>query len=117
MRTTVRRHRRQLPPEVEAALDELKRALAGVYGDRLQAVYLYGSYARGDFTDDSDIDVLLTLNGKVDPGDETSRYSGIVSHICLRHDVLIATYAIPADWFAKRPDPFFQNLRREAVRA
>ena len=33
---------------IKKILDELKKKLVEIYGDQLQAVYLYGSYARGD---------------------------------------------------------------------
>ena len=36
-------------------MKELKQGLAHIYGDKLKAVYLYGSYARGDYRDGSDV--------------------------------------------------------------
>ena len=48
---------RQIPEGVQLALKELQDYLAKVYGERLRGVYLYGSYARGDFRPDSDVDV------------------------------------------------------------
>ena len=110
-----RQARPELPPQVEAAVAELKLALTDLYGERLRGIYLYGSYARGDFHPDSDVDVLIVLAGDVTPGDEIGRYSAVVSDICLRHDLLIATYPVPARWLEERHDPFFQNLRGEAV--
>jgi hypothetical protein len=59
--------------------------------------------------------VLIALDGNVNPGDEMTRHSRLVSEICLQHDLLIATYTVPAHWLEERRDPLFQNLRREAV--
>ena len=42
-------------------LDELKERLSAAYGERLHAVVLFGSEARGDARPDSDIDVLVVL--------------------------------------------------------
>ena len=42
----------EIPQSVRLALEELKGALVEVYGERPEGVYLYGSYARGDFTED-----------------------------------------------------------------
>ena len=36
--------------------------LQNIYGKHLQSVILYGSYARGDFTKDSDVDIMILLN-------------------------------------------------------
>jgi uncharacterized protein len=106
---------RELPAELQTALSELKQALTALYGERLQGVYLYGSYSRGDYHPNSDIDVLIALTGDGNPADEISRYSQVVSEICLRHDLLIGTYPVSAHSLAERHDPFFQNVRREAV--
>ncbi len=108
--------RRELPSEVRAALDELKEALADLYGERLAGVYLYGSYARGDFTEDSDIDLLIAIEGDVQSTREMDRISEARSDICLRYNLLIATYPVPAHWILERQNPFFENVRREAVR-
>ena len=105
----------ELPERVRLALVELKEALSGLCGERLRGVYLYGSYARGDFHPDSDVDVLIVLAGDVRPGDEISRYNPLVSEICLRHDLLISTFPVPAEWLDTRKDPFFETVRREAL--
>lgn len=42
-------------------MKELKAGLVRIYGDRLKAVYLYGSYARGDYRPGSDVDVMILL--------------------------------------------------------
>ena len=110
-----RQRRPKLPPDVEAALDELRAALTDLYGERLRGLYLYGSYARGDFTEDSDIDLLVAIEGDVQPTREMDRMGEAVSDICLRYSLLIATYPIPAHCLVERQIPFFANVRREAV--
>lgn len=106
---------RELPVSVRLALKELKEALLRLYGERLRGVYLYGSYARGDFSEDSDIDILIALAGEVRPYDETNRLNEMVSNICLHYDVLISTYPVPEAWVRERQNPFFENVRREGV--
>ena len=51
--------------EREEVLAEIKAALAQAYGPRLQRVVLYGSEARGESRPDSDIDVLVLLDGPI----------------------------------------------------
>jgi predicted nucleotidyltransferase len=105
-----------LPQAVEQGLEELKQALAGVYGERLKGVYLYGSYARGDSAADSDVDLLIALEGEVKPTREIDRLSTIVADICLRCDLLISVYPVPVEWLTGRESPLFENIRREGVR-
>ncbi|MGH2522101.1 MAG: nucleotidyltransferase domain-containing protein [Anaerolineales bacterium] len=106
----------QLPLPVSQALDELKRLLTSLYGDRLRAIYLYGSYARGTARPDSDVDVLIALRGEVRPREELRRLSKTLSDLCLQHDVLIATYPVPENWVHERQNPLFENIRREGIR-
>jgi predicted nucleotidyltransferase len=104
-----------IPHEVGLALAELKHALHTIYGDRLQGVYLYGSYARGDFHAGSDVDVLVVLAGPVRPAKEIDRVSEAVADIGLRYDLLLAIYPTSVDWLVERQSPFFKNVRREGV--
>lgn len=42
---------------LEKYVEEIKK----IYGDHLKSVILYGSYARGDFRPDSDIDIMILV--------------------------------------------------------
>ena len=46
--------------------EEIKQRLGQAFGDRLQGIVLYGSEARGESKDDSDIDFLILLQGPVE---------------------------------------------------
>ncbi|MBK7319966.1 nucleotidyltransferase domain-containing protein [Candidatus Villigracilis affinis] len=48
---------RKVPLRIRKLMKELKAALVRIYGDKLKGVYLYGSYARGDYRAGSDVDV------------------------------------------------------------
>lgn len=41
----------------------MEELLKSVYGNRLKAVILYGSVARGTQTEDSDIDIMVLVDG------------------------------------------------------
>ena len=54
------------PADILPLVRRLKARLAEAYGDRFAGVVLYGSYARGEAGPDSDVDVLVLLDGPVD---------------------------------------------------
>ncbi len=105
----------QLDLKTRSALLELKQALHVMYRDRLQGLYLYGSCARGTAHQDSDVDILIVLEGAVKTGAEISRMNPIISDICLRHDLLISTFPVSTEWRQIHGNPFFENVRKEAV--
>lgn len=110
-----RRQRAKIPENVAQALTELKAALVELHGDRLRGVYLFGSYARGDFHEDSDVDVLIVLAGEVCPHAEINRSSEVVAEICLRNDVVIADVPVAEDRFKRRQEPLLENAAREGI--
>lgn len=58
-----------LPPLVRANVDAFVGALRARFGSRLEAVRLFGSYARGEAHDESDVDCLVLLD-RLDAGDD-----------------------------------------------
>jgi len=44
-------------------LGELKRSLESLLGDQLASMVLFGSMARGDYYDESDMDVAIIVRG------------------------------------------------------
>ena len=45
--------------ELKELLDNYIKELKKVYGVHMRSIILYGSYARGDFNDESDIDIMI----------------------------------------------------------
>lgn len=58
--------RRRLPPAIKLALTEYAERLQGVFGTRVVELRLFGSYARGEAHEDSDVDVLVVIDGLTD---------------------------------------------------
>ena len=58
-----------VPSLVQRSLDAFVAGLRGRFGPRLRTVRLFGSYARGTATEDSDVDCLVLLD-HVSPEDD-----------------------------------------------
>ncbi|MBI4551844.1 MAG: nucleotidyltransferase domain-containing protein [Candidatus Latescibacteria bacterium] len=98
-------------------LEEFKRELKTLYGPRLKKVILYGSWARGEATDESDIDVLLVLEGTVRPGKEIDRIIDIITEINLNYGVVLSVYPIAEKDYATVNSPLLMNVRKEGIPA
>lgn len=107
-----------MPENLKEILDKYVDDVHGLYGNRLKAVILYGSYARGDFGPDSDIDIMIL----VDLSDEEIRKKGrtlsdITFDYNFDNDLQIMPIAKNLGHFNKwiRAYPFYNNIKREGV--
>jgi predicted nucleotidyltransferase len=86
--------------------------------DKLSAVYLFGSVARGDYTSDSDIDVMLVLNMDDDEIRTTrSSLTRLAGDLDLDYNVLINKFSTSRDDFEayKNSRILFYIVRKEGV--
>ncbi|MBI3318927.1 MAG: nucleotidyltransferase domain-containing protein [Candidatus Omnitrophica bacterium] len=96
---------------------ELKAGLQAIYGGRLSGVYLYGSYARGEADDESDVDVLVVL-GHIDRySDEIDRTSLLVSSLSLKYSLSVSRIFVPQERWSVLDTTFLQNAHDEAIPA
>ena len=72
-----------MPVEIKNLLAEFKQGLARIYGDHLKAVVLFGSYARGDYHESSDLDVMIVLDTYKRYWDELVRSAELASDLSL----------------------------------
>ncbi|HIH69782.1 nucleotidyltransferase domain-containing protein [Methermicoccus shengliensis] len=101
--------------KIKEVLEEFKKEIEKLYGDKLKEIMLYGSYARGDATEDSDIDLLIVLEGKVTHGKEIDRMIDIITEINLKYGVLISVYPVSEEDYKKVNSPLLINVRREGI--
>jgi len=103
--------------EIKNVLEEFKEEIGKLYGTRLKEVILYGSWARGDATDESDIDLLIVLEGKIAPGAEIDRMIDIITEINLKYDVLLSVYPVSELDYSVINSPLLINVRKEGIPA
>ena len=96
-------------------LSELKLGLKGIYGDRLKEAYLYGSYARGDQREESDVDVLIVLDQIDDYACEVMRAGQLGCDLSLKYGVSVFKVFYSQDEWGCHDSPFLENVWDEAV--
>ena len=101
--------------EIKKIVKEFRKEIEKLYGKRLKDTILYGSWARGEATEGSDIDVLIVLEGKVTPGKEIDRIIDVITEINLKYGVLISVYPVSEEDFPTVNSPLLMNARREGV--
>ena len=48
-----------VPTNISNIIDEFVKGVNEILGDRVKKIILYGSYARGDYNESSDIDIMI----------------------------------------------------------
>ena len=107
-----------MPAAKREIIMSFARKVRRILGKNLKQVILYGSYARGDYTEDSDIDimVLTTLTDKEIEQIETEIYD-------LAFDYLM-DYGVDISVVIKNEEqfnywlgalPFYDNVRKEGI--
>jgi predicted nucleotidyltransferase len=95
-------------------VDEMKSKLT----NKLDKVILFGSYARGDYDDQSDIDIMVLANVSSEDANRLDMELGKIAHrLGLEHDILVSLIIKDCETFYKYlpAEPFYQNVMREGV--
>ncbi|MFN3974925.1 MAG: HEPN domain-containing protein [Dehalococcoidia bacterium] len=95
-------------------VEAFRRVLHETYGPRLKAVILYGSLARGEWTPESDIDLLILLDDACEPVREQEVVRALRDRVAppAQGPVLQPLVLREGD-YARGQDTLFFNVRRE----
>lgn len=107
-----------LSPDVMSALERFRKALGERFGERVREVRLFGSQARGDANEDSDVDVFVSVEGLT--GAERAEVLTLAYHADLagNEDVLLSPLAYStaqADELRRRERRLLLDIDREGV--
>ena len=90
-----------------------------VFPCKIQNAFLYGSYARGDYDKESDVDYLLTVDlDYTDIEKYRKQIAEISSDLSVENDVLISIHIHPNKQFKQYLNilPFYKNVLKEGIR-
>ena len=73
--------------KIDRAMKDLSAGTKEIYGDNLKEVILFGSCARGEFSNDSDIDVMILLDvSKESLRKERDRLDQVIWNLDAKYD-------------------------------
>lgn len=96
-------------------LNEYRSDLVAILGDDLDSMVLYGSRARGEAAEGSDIDVLCIMKKPFRYGELIYRTSQATAEMSLKHDVVISRTFATRDAFRSKRSPFLMNVHKEMI--
>ena len=103
-------------PEMHKKLCEMCKTIGDIYAEAIDEVVLYGSYARGQETDESDVDMAIVL--KVRQTDQQyDRLTDVVVDYELDLGITLSIISIEQREFMewKNTLPFYKNVVKEGI--
>ena len=104
--------------ELDMILEKLTDVYQKVYGSAIDKILLYGSYAREDYKEDSDIDVVAIVHGtREELQSQLKQIWDYSAELELEHETILSPTVIPFDEFERYKDdlPYYRNISREGV--
>ncbi len=98
-------------------LREIRDALRAAHGERLRGVVLYGSEARGEASETSDIDILVLLEGPVSLGRDLRTNIDAVYHLVLETGRPIHARPVDVKAYEAAEFPLYRVAKREGIPA
>lgn len=104
--------------QLNAILHQISNYSKELFGDKFKNIILYGSYARGDYDEESDIDIMIMVDM---PREELYKYRSLMSIFCaeldLENNVLLSPKLQSIPFFNKWKNalPFYQNVIKDGV--
>jgi predicted nucleotidyltransferase len=98
-------------------LSRIRGALAEAFADRLRGIVLYGSQARGEALPESDIDLLVLLDGPVRLGADLKKAIEAVYAMVLELGRPIHPLPVDILEYEAQEFPLYRNAKREGIAA
>jgi predicted nucleotidyltransferase len=103
----------QIQEEFQEAVKEFVRRALRKYEDKIDSIILFGSVARGEAKEDSDIDILVVWKG--DEAEGWRAMSGLAFDVLLDVEEYISIKVLGLEDL-KAENPFIKNVMQEGVK-
>jgi predicted nucleotidyltransferase len=103
-------------PVVNQIAKEYKAVLHELYGNELAELVLFGSYARGDQHEESDVDFAIVLNNPdTRTAGELVKTSPIASRLSLKYGLMISSLPVSLHKKQTSGQGVFRDIRKEGI--
>jgi len=99
-------------------LADVKVEVIKLFGEKLQQLVLFGSYARNEQDSESDVDIMiLAEEGEDELRKNRPLVANIIAELSLKHEKLISLTQVPYTRYHEYLDilPFYRNVYDEGV--
>lgn len=104
---------------LESVLSVVALQAKNLFGDKLDSVILFGSYARGDYDDESDVDIMILADiDNADINEYTKRLREKIFHLELENDCVLSLCVVSKNNYERFKEvlPFYRNVSEEGVK-
>lgn len=104
---------------IEKIKAEVPDAVRGFMGKDLEKIILYGSCARGDFKDYSDVDIaLLTRGNRMDSWKYNDKIDEVATKFALKYFAIVNFVLLPYQEFEEKKSwyGYFKNIDKEGIK-
>ncbi len=104
--------------QLASITDDVVKKATSVLGNKLTSVILYGSYARGDYDGESDIDIMIVADISASELSKiTKEFVDFSVDIDLKHDIVLSITLQDKSTYDRYKEtyPFFRNIEKEGV--
>lgn len=104
--------------KIDTIINKFVTEVSNLIGNRLKKVILYGSYARGDYHVNSDLDIMiLTDFTEEELVEYRMKIRDIACDIELENDIVISPVVRNLEKYNERINviPFYTNVQKEGV--
>lgn len=107
-----------MPQSVNNALQIYTEGLRKIYGNTIEQIILYGSYARGDYQNSSDVDILILVN--LNDDEIRNRKTALADYTFdmeIEYGIEFSPIVVNSKMYYRALDilPFYHNIQKEGI--